>query len=67
MNMTNSIHDMGGMDGFRPGRPEPNEPAFHADWEGRVLAMPRAMGSTGALDIDTGRAFTARTCRRISI
>ena len=31
--MTNSIHDMGGMHGFGPVEPEPNEPVFHADWE----------------------------------
>ena len=33
------IHDMGGMDGFGKVEPEPNEPPFHAAWEGRVLAM----------------------------
>ena len=25
----NGIHDMGGMDGFGPVQPEPNEPPFH--------------------------------------
>ena len=54
--MTNSIHDMGGMHGFGPVEPEPNEPVFHADWEKRVLAMQRAMGYTGLWTIDGGRA-----------
>jgi nitrile hydratase beta subunit len=54
--MTNSIHDMGGMHGFGPVEPEPNEPVFHADWEKRVLAMQRAMGATQLWTIDGGRA-----------
>jgi nitrile hydratase subunit beta len=54
--MTNSIHDMGGMQGFGPVVSEPDEPVFHADWERRVLAMQRAMGSTGLWTIDGGRA-----------
>ena len=54
--MTNSIHDMGGMHGFGPVEPEPNEPVFHAEWEGRVLAMQRAMGFTHLWTIDGGRA-----------
>jgi nitrile hydratase subunit beta len=33
------IHDLGGMHGFGPVRPEPDEPVFHARWEGRVRAM----------------------------
>ena len=44
----NGIHDMGGMDGFGKVEPEMNEPVFHAPWEGRVMAMMRAMGWTGA-------------------
>lgn len=35
----NGVHDMGGMHGFGPVHVEPNEPAFHAPWEGRVLAL----------------------------
>jgi nitrile hydratase beta subunit len=54
--MTNSIHDMGGTHGFGPVVPEPNEPVFHADWEGRVYALQRAMGATGLWTIDGGRA-----------
>jgi hypothetical protein len=49
------IHDMGGMDGFGKVEPEPNEPPFHAAWEGRVLAMQRAMGYAGAWQIDMSR------------
>ena len=54
--MTNSIHDMGGMHGFGPVEAEANEPVFHEAWEGRVLAMQRAMGFTGLWTIDGGRA-----------
>jgi nitrile hydratase len=49
------IHDMGGMDGFGRVEPEPNEPVFHQAWEGRVLAMERAMGAIGAWTIDMAR------------
>jgi nitrile hydratase beta subunit len=51
----NGVHDMGGMDGFGTVEPEPNEPVFHAPWEGRVMAMNRAMGATGVWNIDMGR------------
>jgi nitrile hydratase subunit beta len=50
------IHDMGGMHGFGPVEPEPNEPVFHAPWEGRVHALQRVMGSAGLWTIDGGRA-----------
>ena len=49
------VHDMGGMDGFGKVEPEPDEPVFHAPWEGRVMAMNRAMGAAGAWNIDMGR------------
>jgi nitrile hydratase beta subunit len=51
----NDVHDMGGMDGFGPVEVEPNEPVFHHDWEGRVMAMVRAMGANGGLNIDSQR------------
>ena len=54
--MTNSPHDMGGMHGFGRVEPEPNEPPFHARWEGRVHAMQRAMGFAGLWTIDATRA-----------
>ena len=49
------VHDMGGMDGFGKVVPEPNEPPFHEPWEGRVLAMQRAMSYAGAWQIDMSR------------
>jgi nitrile hydratase len=51
----NGVHDMGGMDGFGPVQPEENEPVFHAPWEGRVHAINRAMGYTGAWNGDISR------------
>ena len=51
----NGVHDMGGMDGFGKVEPEPNEPVFHHRWEGRVLAMSRALGVFRAWTIDTSR------------
>ena len=49
------IHDMGGMDGFGKVEAEPNEPTFHEKWEGRVMAMVRAVGANGGLNIDMQR------------
>jgi nitrile hydratase len=54
--MSNTVHDMGGMHGFGPVEVEPNEPPFHEAWEGRVLAMQRAMGFAQLWTIDGGRA-----------
>ena len=54
--MSNTIHDMGGMHGFGAVEPEPNEPLFHAEWEGRVLALQRSMGYPRLWTIDGGRA-----------
>jgi nitrile hydratase beta subunit len=51
----NGVHDMGGMHGFGPVQPEPNEPVFHAPWEGRVLAIRRALGAWRKWNIDAGR------------
>ncbi len=52
----NGVHDLGGMDGFGPVKPDPEKDApFHAGWEGRVLAMARALGAVGAWNIDIGR------------
>jgi nitrile hydratase beta subunit len=52
----NGVHDMGGMQGFGPVSPEPDEPVFHTDWEARCLALNRAMGYAGAWKIDVSRA-----------
>ncbi len=47
----NGVHDMGGMHGFGRVRAEPDEPVFHASWEGRVLAMQlRARGRIYNMD-----------------
>ena len=51
----NGVHDMGGMDGFGKVEAEPNEPTFHEKWEGRVMAMVRAMGANGGVNIDSQR------------
>lgn len=51
----NGVHDMGGMHGMGPIRREENEPVFHEAWEGRVLAMRRAMAAWGKWNIDVTR------------
>jgi nitrile hydratase len=51
----NGVHDMGGMHGFGPVLREENEPVFHADWEGRVLAINRLAQSRGNYNIDEFR------------
>jgi nitrile hydratase subunit beta len=51
----NGAHDMGGVHGFGPVVPEPDEPAFHADWERRAFALTLAMGATGEWNIDASR------------
>ena len=54
------VHDMGGMHGFGKVDPEPNEPVFHAPWEGRTYAINRALGFTGIWTIDETRAGIER-------
>jgi nitrile hydratase subunit beta len=49
----NGIHDMGGMHGLGPLRPEPDEPVFHAPWEARVFAI--YVGIDGAWPNGSGR------------
>ena len=51
----NGAHDMGGVHGFGPVKPEPNEPAFHAEWERRAFAITVAMGATGEWNLDMSR------------
>jgi nitrile hydratase subunit beta len=51
----NGIHDMGGMHGMGPVRPEPEEPVFHERWEGRTYALNRAMSAWRKWNIDQGR------------
>jgi nitrile hydratase beta subunit len=51
----NGGHDLGGAQGHGPVVPEPNEPAFHADWEKRAFALTLAMAMPGEWNIDTSR------------
>ena len=51
----NGVHDMGGMHGFGPVEAEADEPVFHAPWEGRVLALRRAVSAWRRWNIDAGR------------
>lgn len=56
----NSIHDMGGMDGFGPIAPEANEPVFHADWERRMFALASAIPFAVAMSDDHFRQAVER-------
>ena len=51
----NGAQDLGGMMGFGPVNPEPDEPVFHAGWERRALAVTLAMGALGEWSIDAAR------------
>jgi nitrile hydratase len=51
----NSIHDLGGMDGFGPVAREKNEPLFHEAWERRVFGMFLATMGQGLYNIDEMR------------
>jgi nitrile hydratase subunit beta len=51
----NGAHDMGGMMGYGPVKPEQNEPVFHAEWERRVRGMFGTMGRPAGWNIDMGR------------
>jgi nitrile hydratase subunit beta len=51
----NGVHDMGGQHGMGPVQYEQNEPVFHAEWEGRVYALTRAMRAWGKWSLDTDR------------
>jgi nitrile hydratase beta subunit len=51
----NGVHDMGGMHGFGPINPEPNEPVFHERWEARLFALRQAMGAWRKWNIDASR------------
>ena len=52
----NGPHDMGGVSGFGPVQPEPNEPPFHAEWERRAFALTLAMGMPGGWNLDMSRS-----------
>jgi len=51
----NGVHDLGGMHGFGPINPEPDEPVFHHEWERRAFALTLAMGAYGAWNLDMSR------------
>jgi nitrile hydratase beta subunit len=55
-----SIHDMGGMDGFGRVQPENNEPVFHHTWEGRALGLNLATGALRKWTLDRGRHSSER-------
>lgn len=51
----NGVHDLGGMHGFGPVSPEPNEPLFHAEWEKRAFALFFGCFAAGQYDVDRFR------------
>lgn len=51
----NGAHDLGGVDGFGPIAPEPDEPLFHHPWERRAFAVTLAAGMLGRWNIDMAR------------
>ena len=51
----NGAADMGGMHGFGPVIPEPNEPVFHADWEKQAFALNMAIGVANMWSLDAFR------------
>ena len=57
----NGVHDMGGMQGFGPVVAEPDEPVFHAPWEGRAFALTVLGFSLGAWNVDAWRHQLERT------
>jgi len=52
----NGAHDLGGMHGVGPVVAEPDEPAFHADWERRAFGMTLAMGAWRRWNLDMSRS-----------
>lgn len=52
----NGAQDMGGMHGFGPVVPEPDEPPFHAQWERRAFALTLAMARPGGWNLDMSRS-----------
>ncbi len=49
------INDVGGMVGFPDLVEEPDEPAFHADWEAHVFALNGALVGAGVYTLDEFR------------
>lgn len=48
----NTVHDMGGMDGFGPIEREADEPVFHAAWERRMFALSFGIAAAVGTDDD---------------
>ncbi|WP_103381396.1 nitrile hydratase subunit beta [Pseudonocardia dioxanivorans] len=51
----NGAADLGGMMGFGPVVPEPEDHRFDAEWQRRALALTLAMGAAGRWSIDEAR------------
>jgi len=51
----NSVHDIGGMDGFGPIQHETDEPVFHEPWESRVFGMSMVGGGLPPITLDARR------------
>jgi nitrile hydratase len=51
----NGIHDLGGMHGLGPIRPEPDEPVFHENWERRMFGLFIAAFGGGHFNVDEFR------------
>lgn len=52
----NGPHDVGGMMGFGPVDPDPDEPLFHARWEQRALGLTLCAGALGHWNLDQSRS-----------
>jgi nitrile hydratase subunit beta len=53
----NGMHDVGGMHGFGPVIREPDEPVFHAQWEGRTFGLTLAMMAWRRWNLDMNRSI----------
>ncbi|MDT0633606.1 nitrile hydratase subunit beta [Spectribacter hydrogenoxidans] len=56
----NGVHDMGGLHGFGPIRPETGEPVFHQAWEQDVFASVIALMAQGVYNLDEFRHAVER-------
>ncbi|MBT8155755.1 nitrile hydratase subunit beta [Epibacterium ulvae] len=51
----NSIHDLGGMEGFGPINPEENEATFHYEWEKPIFGWFFSLFAGGIINVDVFR------------
>jgi nitrile hydratase subunit beta len=51
----NGVHDMGGVHGMGPIKPEVDEPVFHERWEARAFALNFAMAAWQKWTLDGSR------------